>query len=65
LQELLTFVPEERPDESAKKLATLVLEAGLKLSNEQFVHLFEQVRLRNNTEGDSTAVPFSNPAVNR
>jgi hypothetical protein len=44
LQELLTFVPEERPDESAKKLATLVLEAGLKLSNEQFVHLFEQVK---------------------
>ncbi|MEM3154262.1 MAG: hypothetical protein QW165_01705 [Candidatus Woesearchaeota archaeon] len=44
LQQLLTFAPEERPDESAKKLATLVLEAGLKLSNEQFVHLFEQVK---------------------
>ena len=44
LQQLLTFAPEERPDESAKKLASLVLEAGLKLSNEQFVHLFEQVK---------------------
>ncbi len=43
-EQLLTFAPEERPDESAKKLATLVLEAGLKLSNEQFVHLFEQVK---------------------
>ncbi|VVB81301.1 Uncharacterised protein [uncultured archaeon] len=44
LQQLLTFTPEERPDESAKKLASLALEAGLKLSNEQFVHLFEQVK---------------------
>lgn len=44
LQELLTFSLSERPDESAKKLANLVLEAGLKLSNEQFVHLFEQVK---------------------
>ena len=44
LHQLLTFVPAERPDESAKKLANLVLEAGLKLSNEQFVHLFEQVK---------------------
>lgn len=44
LQQLLTFAPNERPDESAKKLANLVLEAGLKLSNEQFVHLFEQVK---------------------
>jgi hypothetical protein len=44
LQQLLTFTPEERPDKSAKKLATLVLGAGLKLSNEQFVHLFEQVK---------------------
>jgi hypothetical protein len=44
LQELLTFSLTERPDESAKKLANLVLEAGLKLSNEQFVHVFEQVK---------------------
>ncbi len=44
LQQLLTFAPDEKPDESAKKLANLVLEAGLKLSNEQFVHLFEQVK---------------------
>jgi hypothetical protein len=44
LQQLLTFSPEEKPEESAKKLASLVLEAGLKLSNEQFVHLFEQVK---------------------
>ena len=44
LQQLLTFTPDERPDASAKKLANLVLEAGLKLSNEQFVHLFEQVK---------------------
>jgi len=40
--QLLEFTPEERPDHSAKKLASLALEAGLKLSNEQFVHLFEQ-----------------------
>ncbi len=44
LQQILTFAPEERPDESAKKLANLALEAGLKLSNEQFVHIFEQVK---------------------
>jgi hypothetical protein len=44
LQQLLTFTPEERQDESAKKLASLVLEAGLKLSNEQFLHLYEQVK---------------------
>ncbi len=44
LQQLLTFTPEERQDESAKKLASRVLEAGLKLSNEQFLHLYEQVK---------------------
>ena len=44
LQQLLAFVPEEKPEGSAKKLANLVLETGLKLSNEQFVHLFEQVK---------------------
>ncbi len=44
LQQLLTFAPEERPDENAKKLANMVLEAGLKLSQEQFVHLFEQAK---------------------
>jgi hypothetical protein len=44
LQQLLTFIPEEKPEENAKKLANLVLEAGLKLSNEQFLHLFEQVK---------------------
>ncbi|MBW2969903.1 hypothetical protein KY309_02355 [Candidatus Woesearchaeota archaeon] len=44
LNELLAFAPEERPDESAKKLANLVLEAGLKLTEEQFVHLFEQAK---------------------
>jgi len=41
--ELLNYVPEEKHEVNAKKLAGLVLEAGLKLSNEQFVHLFEQV----------------------
>ena len=44
LQQALTFAPDEKMDENAKKLANLVLEAGLKLSNEQFVHLFEQVK---------------------
>lgn len=44
LQQLLTYQPEERPDQSAKKLANHVLEAGLKLNNEQFLHLFEQMR---------------------
>ncbi|MBI4145814.1 hypothetical protein HY489_00585 [Candidatus Woesearchaeota archaeon] len=42
LQQLFAFQTEERPDLSAKKLANLTLEAGLKLSQEQFVHLFEQ-----------------------
>ncbi len=46
LQQLLNFVSEERPDESAKKLANLAVEAGLKLNNEQFLHLFEQVKTK-------------------
>jgi len=44
LQQLLTFTPEEKHEENAKKLANTVLEAGLKLSSEQFLHLFEQVK---------------------
>ncbi len=51
LHELLEFTLEERPDKSAKKIATLALEAGLKLSQEQFVHLFEQAKsLKGNEE---------------
>ncbi len=46
LQQLLTFTLEEKQDENAKKLANMVLEAGLKLSSEQFVHLFEQVNTK-------------------
>lgn len=44
LTQLLAFTPAERPDESAKKLANLVLEAGLRLNSEQFLHLYEQVK---------------------
>lgn len=44
LTQLLAFTPEERPDVTAKKLANTTLEAGLKLSQEQFLHLFEQVK---------------------
>ncbi len=43
-QQLLTYQPEEKQEQNAKKLANTVLEAGLKLTNEQFVHLFEQVK---------------------
>lgn len=44
LKRLFNFEPEERPDKSAEKLATFILEAGLKLNNEQFVQLFEKVQ---------------------
>jgi hypothetical protein len=44
LQELLNFEHEDHPEKSAKKLASLALESGLKLTNEQFVHLFEQAK---------------------
>ena len=44
LQQLLSYTPLERPNESATKLANLALEAGLKLNDEQFVHLFEQAK---------------------
>jgi len=44
LQQLLAFTFEEKHEENTKKLVTLVLEAGLKLSQEQLVHVFEQVK---------------------
>ena len=44
ITQLHAFEMLERPDASAKKLASLALEAGLKLSDGQFVHLFEQVK---------------------
>jgi len=40
LQQLLGFTPLERDDKTAARLANHVLEAGLHLSEEQFVHLF-------------------------
>lgn len=43
-KELADFKPLERQDESAAKLANLALEAGLKLSQEQFVQLFETIQ---------------------
>ena len=48
LQQLLAFEPEERDDKSAKKLASNMLEAGVKLSQEDFVHLFEQMKQKIN-----------------
>lgn len=42
LKQLFEFKPAEKPTESATKLANLAVEAGLKLSHEQFLHLFEQ-----------------------
>lgn len=44
LKQLLAYTAEERHEASAVKLAKLVLEAGLKLPEEQFVHLFQQVK---------------------
>lgn len=44
LNQLLSFQPEERPDKTATKLANHCLEAGLKLNNDQFLHIFEQVK---------------------
>ena len=44
IQQLLDYTPEGKHEENAKKLANLVLEAGLKLTNEQFIHIFEQVK---------------------
>lgn len=41
LQQLLAFTPKERADKSAKALANHALEAGLRLTEEQFVHLYE------------------------
>ena len=46
LHQLLVFTPAENPNENANKLANLAVEAGLKLTNEQFLHLFEQVNKR-------------------
>jgi len=46
LQQLLTFSLEEKHEENIKKLVNLVVEAGLKLSQEQLVHLFEQVKTK-------------------
>lgn len=43
IQQLLAFRPEEKHEETAKKLAQTVLEAGLKLPEEAFVQLFEIV----------------------
>ena len=43
-KQLLSYEPEEKRDQTAKKLASTVLEAGLKLTDEQFVHLFEQIK---------------------
>src|SRR3989344_6508099 len=42
LAQLLAYTPEENPSENANKLANLAVAAGLKLTNEQFTHLFEQ-----------------------
>ena len=41
LQQLLAFTPEEKHEQTAKKLAQTVLEVGLKLPDEAFVQLFE------------------------
>ena len=40
LRQLLEYTPEEKHEASATKLAKLVLEAGLRLPEEHFVHLF-------------------------
>jgi hypothetical protein len=48
LHQLLGFKPLEKPDDSAKKLANFVLEAGLKLNDAQFVHIFEQTKEEDN-----------------
>lgn len=44
IQQLIEFEAEEQADKNAKKLATMALEAGMKLSQEQFVKMFELVQ---------------------
>jgi len=51
LAELLVFKPTDNREDSAKKLAELSLEAGLKLTPEQFAHIFTQMQnLKTNEE---------------
>ena len=42
LKQLIDFVPEENKEKGAKILATHALEAGLKLTTEQMMKLFEE-----------------------
>ncbi|RMD58352.1 hypothetical protein D6825_01170 [Candidatus Woesearchaeota archaeon] len=44
LKELLEYTPKEKQAVAAKKLAMLALESGLNLTQEQFVHIFEQAK---------------------
>jgi len=44
LNELLSFEPHENKDIAATKLAKLTLEAGLKMTPEQFAHIFTQMQ---------------------
>lgn len=44
LKSILDYTPGENPTENANKLANLAVETGLKLTNEQFLHVFEQVK---------------------
>lgn len=44
IQQLLAFQPEERDDDTGRKLAGHMLEAGLQLTDEQFVHLFQTTK---------------------
>ena len=50
IKELLAYKHEENTHDAAKKLANLTLEAGLKLSNEQFVKLYELASLSNSAQ---------------
>lgn len=43
LKELLEFEIEERPDKTAEKLAKALLGAGLRVNDEQMLHLFEVI----------------------
>lgn len=54
LAELLSFEANENKDATATKLAKLSLEAGLKLTPEQFAHIFTQVQ-NLKTDEDSPA----------
>jgi len=50
IKQLHEFEKTDNHEQNAKKIATLVLEAGLKLTDEQFLHFFEQYKTEKSIE---------------